>query len=213
MATIGEATLRETQWLAGKPAMQPYFRAVESEVARLIRPGDNFSKITFEAPFAGRAILERRDELRKRETFQPYNPPNLEEQRQASAAHFAEEAQWSAYVRHLEQLRLELKHERHVGDIFEYLGLEDNDLASPLDPENPEAQKFSGRRAGWPLISIRIESALRKWLMTPEHERSLIPLVNATNRNTRAIDELARRQAANEKRIDALARKIGELDE
>jgi hypothetical protein len=193
-----ETLMRVHQWLPD--TLEGHFHQLAVEAESYRRDGDDFPKIGFREPYAGKRLFELLEVLRERGRVPP-DPDVLARHQQSRAFEARVGREWAQYGDDQDYMSKQLEGKRHVDMIFEFLELQPGDLGPRTDPENP-----GGRRAGWPDIASRVNTARRRWDAT-EH-KFLIYVIVSINRLTRAFDELNARRAEDDKRITAMEKEI-----
>jgi hypothetical protein len=201
-----ENMLGSHQWMPS--TLELAFNQLAGEAQSYLRDSDA-PLPAFREPWAGRRLLERLVELRQRNRAIAVSPQVQESELFRQRA----EASWGQYLSDLETMRTELRSRQNADMYFEYLGLGAGDLGEPTDPENPEARKFEGKRAGWPDIASRLRAAVTKWQAVRPENRWTIPLIVSINRQARAIDEQGKQIASLSEQVAKLEKIVSKLGE
>jgi hypothetical protein len=176
---VVERTLREQEWLAGKPALEVYFHQVAAEVAELLRPGDNFPAIELNHPFAGRQLLERLALLQQREVGDPRTQICVDHGRQRR-----DKAAWDALIAVREWWKRGLHYQQITSAEAEYFDI----TAEMLSDARLKHDQRGNPPATWRSDAETLQFAKQRLEGMSPAERAQVPLKLVTKRRDDWVD-------------------------
>jgi hypothetical protein len=172
------------EWLA--EARRPAFDRLVGEIGAKLRPSDPFTIPEFQEPDAWNKAWRIWERLKKR-SDQEFRSPAAEAARAALRQSAEIDRRWNEFLNHRVQLLDGIKrsHLRRA-DILTVLGLEEADLADPVDSDAP-----GGRRANWAALEYKIVDALHLWQKLSAGDQTLFEFKAAAMRGDEAAKRLA----------------------